>query len=93
VQLDPAEIAEREAQRLQRIKEKKALKRAKSAKHKKNLEKRINEVKSTSRWLADTAITTYFGRPAFHPYGNGNTKPTVGGVICGDYLKSHNINP
>ena len=70
-----------------------ALKRSQTAKAKKNLDKRLNEVKSTSRWLPDSAITTYFGRPAFHPYGNGNVKPTVGGVVCGDYLKSHNVNP
>ncbi len=50
-------------------------------------------MKSTSRWLADSAITTYFGRPTFHPYGNANVKPAVGGIISGDYLKSHNINP
>jgi len=69
--------------------EKKKKKRGKSAKHtmspdkKKNLEKRITEIKSTSRWLPDTAMTTYFGKPAFHPYGNGNTKPVVGGTIYG----------
>ena len=78
---------------MKRQQEKKILKRAQTAKSKRNLDKRLNEVKSTSRWLADSAITTYFGRPTFHPYGNGNTKPTVGGVISGDYLKSHNINP
>eukprot|EP00347_Sterkiella_histriomuscorum_P011923 403370574 len=93
VNVDPAEQAEKEAARMKRQQEKKILKRAQTAKSKRNLDKRLNEVKSTSRWLADSAITTYFGRPTFHPYGNGNTKPTVGGVISGDYLKSHNINP
>ena len=38
-------------------------------------------------------MTTYFGKPAFHPYGNGNVKPTSGGLIYGGYLKSHNVNP
>lgn len=75
------------------MKERETLKRAQSVKQKKNLDKRLNEMKSTSRWLPDSAITTYFGKPAFHPYGNGNTKPTVGGLICGDYLKTHNVNP
>ena len=64
-----------------------------SKEHQKILEKRVNEIKSTSRWLPDSALTTYFGRPAFHPYGNGNTKPTVGGTVYGEYLKTHNINP
>jgi hypothetical protein len=59
----------------------------------KNLEKRVNEIKSTSRWLADSAITTYFGKPAFYPYGNGNVHPTVGGTVYGQYLLTHNVNP
>lgn len=54
-----------------------------SAQAKKTLEKRVNEIKSTSRWLPDTALTTYFGKPAFHPYGNGNVHPTVGGTVYG----------
>lgn len=45
------------------------------------------------RLLSDSAITTYFGKPSFHAYGNGNTHPAQGGLIYGDYLKSHNINP
>lgn len=50
-------------------------------------------MKPTSRWLPDSAITTYFGKPAFHAYGNGNTNPTYGGTLYGNYLKSHNVNP
>jgi len=50
-------------------------------------------MKHVSRWLPDSAITTYFGKPAFHPYGNGNTKPTVGGTVYGNYMKTHNVNP
>ena len=38
-------------------------------------------------------MTTYFGKPAFHAYGNGNTRPASGGLIYGQYLKTHNINP
>lgn len=59
----------------------------------KNIQKRIDELKSTTRWLPDSAFTTYFGKPAFHAYGHGNTKPTVGGSVYGDYLKTHNVNP
>jgi hypothetical protein len=50
-------------------------------------------MKTTSRWLPDSALTTYFGKPAFHAYGNGNTNPTNGGTIYGNYLKTHNLNP
>lgn len=50
-------------------------------------------MKTVSRWLPDSAITTYFGKPAFHPYGNGNTNPTFGGTIYGSYMKTHNVNP
>lgn len=69
-------------------------KRAQSAKPRdQQLEKRINDIKSTSRWLPDSALTTFFGKPAFHPYGNGNTNPTVGGTVYGQYMLSHNVNP
>jgi len=47
----------------------------------------------TSRWLSDSALTTYFGKPAFHAYGNANTKPTYGGGIYGGYMKTFSINP
>ena len=68
-------------------------KRAQSAKQLKNIQHKIQEMKHVSRWLPDSAITTYFGKPAFHPYGNGNTDPTVGGTVYGQYMKTHNINP
>ena len=47
----------------------------------------------TTRWIANSAFTTYFGKPAFENYGRGNTKPTSGGLLYGNYLKSHNIQP
>jgi hypothetical protein len=53
----------------------------------------MKDLKLCSRWLPDSSITTYFGKPAFHAYGNGNTNPTAGGAIYGQYLKTHNINP
>lgn len=43
--------------------------------------------------MPDSALTTYFGKPAFHAYGNGNTNPGQGGLIYGDYMKTHSINP
>jgi len=53
----------------------------------------LKDLKLSSRWLPDSALTTYFGKPAFHAYGNGNTNPTVGGGIYGQYMKTHNITP
>jgi hypothetical protein len=43
--------------------------------------------------MPDSALTTYFGKPAWHTYGNANVNPCHGGLVYGDYLKSHNINP
>lgn len=43
--------------------------------------------------MSDSAITTYFGKPTFHAYGNSNVQPAQGGLIYGDYMKTHNINP
>ena len=54
-----------------------------------NLRAKFN---STTRWLADSAFTTYLGMPPFHPYGHANTKPTVGGISYGHNLLTHNIN-
>lgn len=62
----------------------------------KQLKKRIdviNEKNSTTRFLPDSAFTTFFDKPAFHSYGHGNVHPTNGGVIYGEYLLSHSINP
>ena len=50
-------------------------------------------MESKGRLLPDSAHTTVFGRPAWHAYGNGNTNPAQGGLIYGDYMKTHNINP
>ena len=47
----------------------------------------------TSRWLPDSALTTYFGKPAFHPYGHANTNPSNGGAVYGQYMKTFNVNP
>jgi hypothetical protein len=43
--------------------------------------------------MANSSFTTYFGKPAFHNYGNANTKPTTPGFLCGSYLYSHSIGP
>jgi len=60
---------------------------------KRELREKLAELKLTSRFLPDSSMTTYFGKPAFFPYGNQNTNPTNGGIVYGQYLKTHNINP
>ena len=50
-------------------------------------------MKLKSRWLPDSSMTTYFGKPVFHAYGNSNLKSASGGICYGDYMKTHNINP
>lgn len=56
-------------------------------------DEKLEELKLGSRFLPDSSLTTYFGKPAFYNYGNKNLEPTSGGYIYGDYLKTHNINP
>lgn len=46
-------------------------------------EERIKKMKAETRWLPDSAFTTYFGKPAWGIYGNANVKPTVGGIVYG----------
>ena len=60
---------------------------------KRSIREKMKKLKLEGRLLPDSAMTTYFGKPAFHAYGNGNTRPASGGLIYGSYLKSHNINP
>jgi len=52
------------------------------------LKAKISEINATTRWMADSAFTTYFGKPAFHAYGKGNTNPTSNGTK----FLTHNIN-
>lgn len=59
----------------------------------KRQETRIKKLHQTTRWLPNSAFTTYYGKPAFANYGIGNTNPSTGGFLYGDYLKSHNIAP
>ena len=54
-----------------------------------NYEKAI----SMSRWNPDTHLRSIHGKPVWHAYGQGNRKPTVGGIVYGQYMLSHNINP
>jgi hypothetical protein len=56
------------------------------------MHKRRSQFNNTTRWLADSAFTTYFGKPAFHSYGRANNKPTVGGINYGNSMLTHNIN-
>ena len=53
----------------------------------------LSKFKQTTRWIPNSAFTTYFGKPAFENYGRGNTKPTSGGLLYGNYLKTHNVQP
>lgn len=53
---------------------------------------RRSKVNNTTRWLADSSFQTYFGKPAFHPYGRANTNPSVGGICYGNNMLTHNIN-
>lgn len=54
---------------------------------------RIKKFQGETRWLANSAFTTYFGKPAWGAYGQGNVKPVIGGVIYGQHMLSHNIQP
>lgn len=56
------------------------------------MHKRRSEFLNTTRWLADSSFQTYFGKPAFHPYGRANVNPDVGGVRYGHSMLTHNIN-
>jgi len=40
-------------------------------------------MEETTRWLPNSAFTTYFGKPAFENYGRGNVNPAIGGCIYG----------
>ena len=60
---------------------------------KKEIKEKLDYLKLCSRWLPDSSMTTYFGKPAFHAYGNGNTNPTSKGTCYGDHMKTHNVNP
>ena len=57
-----------------------------------DMKKRTSDFLNTTRWLPDSSFTTYFGKPAFHAYGKGNVKPTVGGINYGHNMLTHNIN-
>ncbi|CAD8105213.1 unnamed protein product [Paramecium sonneborni] len=59
----------------------------------KRRKERIKKFQGETRWIADSAFTTYFGKPAWGPYGYNNIKPAVGGIIYGQHLLSHNVQP
>ncbi len=46
-----------------------------------------------SRWFSNTKFGRLFSKPPFGMYGNGNRRPTDGGVFDGGYMSSHNIMP
>ncbi|CAD8178218.1 unnamed protein product [Paramecium pentaurelia] len=59
----------------------------------KRRKERIKKFQGETRWIADSAFTTYFGKPAWGPYGYNNINPAVGGIIYGQHLLSHNVQP
>lgn len=63
-----------------------------SKKERKELE-RIEKEISVSRWKPNTHTLSLHGKPIWHPYGQANRDPTVGGVVYGEYMLTHNINP
>ena len=48
------------------------------------------KLRKNSRWLPDSTLTTYYGKPAFHTYGHANTR---GQTASNAYMRTHNINP
>ena len=54
---------------------------------------RLKKFYNTTRWLPNSAFTTFFGKPAFENYGYGNVNPVYGGLFYGNYMLSHNMNP
>lgn len=65
---------------------------AEDEERKKRQEERIKKLHQTTRWLPNSAFTTYYGKPAFCAYGQGNIHPTVGGIMYGNYLATHNVS-
>jgi len=63
-----------------------------SKEERKELERLEHEI-SVSRWKPNTHLLSLHGKPIWHPYGQGNTKPAVGGVVYGQYLLTHNVHP
>ena len=50
---------------------------------KQSIREKMKKLKLEGRLLPDSSMTTYFGKPAFHTYGNGNVRPTSGGLVYG----------
>ncbi len=48
---------------------------------------------SFSRALPSTTVARKIGKPPFHIYGSRNIKPTDGGIMYGDYMKTHSVKP
>lgn len=43
--------------------------------------------------MPNSAFSKKFGKAPFENYGNNNVSPPIGGVVYGNYLRTHNINP
>lgn len=47
-----------------------------------------------SREMPNTKFSSFYGKPIFEPtYGHKNTHFQYGGLLYGDYMLSHNVNP
>jgi len=45
----------------------------------------------SSRELPSTTLREHFEKPPFHLYGMSNLTPSIGGVVWGNYMLSHNV--
>ena len=46
----------------------------------KEMKKRKSYNNNNTRWMPDSSLYTYLGKPPFHAYGKGNTNPACGGL-------------
>ena len=83
---DPVTVVELKKQETQR-------KEMMSKAEQENIRQQVKYLKEQGRLLSDSALTTYFGKPAFHNYGSHNVAPSSGGLVYGEYMKTHNVNP
>lgn len=65
----------------------------KRAKLRKLQKQKVKEFVRDTRELPNTAFKTYFGKAPFETYGLANKNPMVGGVVYGQYMQTHNLNP
>lgn len=53
----------------------------------------VNQCKLiTSRDLPASWVSARTNKPIFHDFGHANVHPAAGGLVYGDYLKTHNVH-